>query len=987
MYLTIDTPATVYTARLAAVPSSTDSVVSITYNTGSGTHTDILADQTMLIGTSAGADDLGQVRIRNLTGIGAVSGTFNIAEESHVNWSSGAYLTVLDEFPPRPRHPRSVGTTQYMDYDVAYSDQNSHCDSVPVLGPAYVAWLTGSTVSITPDASQSWALNNTITGYAWTATGASATSGTTTATPTLTYNATGRYRISCAITNSDGKTFTGYRYVYIVSEAEPPITTFQIESLSGDYSSGGWVARIRMQENADRTTIRDRAMIVLHTRDWYGSTEGLIGYVAGCENILFVGWIVGESIEWLPEDEPSEVVFEAVTLNGILDKMTAFPEGIRDINAAPSKWFKFQGLTTKAACWHLLHWQTTATRGCDVFYCDNSLRAAKISAPGEQTIWQQLNTMLDQGIIGKACCDRYSRLFLQREQNLTETTPRAAIPSVMTLTGSDWTGTISFDRRIMDDVSLVDLSGVSFDGTNANPYASLAPGHVFGIFGSPFTRDKLILETQAKTNTLAGLAYGWQNNPYPRLRVEFASHQRLIDLAPYQWVTIPVTAADTPRSFAATIRAIPRSITYTFEDGVILASAEFEAESFEALSITDVRPPLSVPPTYPPPPPIPVVPPVPIITADGAGVWISHENPAATPARAVIVSTDFFSNPGNPTWAAVSSLPADCAAITYHQTSVKGDYLYLVGTDTGGHGAIWLASTPTGTPSWTKKIAYNDLISDTTDPDGVHYQFYYTGAAIGVDKSNNYPHFKIVAASVPMTSAFLVSFNGATMTISGGAGRYKIGTHYVDRNPYGLWEEPHTIIGNFTVGVLSGWSYLPDVQNGYHATPTGFQVGSMCATNSLYDVISSFYLKKLQAFGNTWTTVATCRNDNGSGYLSSPTAQGNSIYVLQTVDGSGPFQVVYSEDGMAFRQGVTRAVGGAAILRSGKLQGGRYVVASMGNDALGTVINSNVPVRHCADLADETTYPWTDDTGNMWSGGGAVITAGNLIIKNMTVTY
>lgn len=125
LYLTAHQPATVYTARLAAVPSSTDQVVSITYNTGSGTHTNILADQTLLISTTAGGFDLGQCRIRNTSGIGATTGTFNLAETSEINWSANAYLTVLDEFVPWARHLRTVGTTVYMDYDVAYSDQNS----------------------------------------------------------------------------------------------------------------------------------------------------------------------------------------------------------------------------------------------------------------------------------------------------------------------------------------------------------------------------------------------------------------------------------------------------------------------------------------------------------------------------------------------------------------------------------------------------------------------------------------------------------------------------------------------------------------------------------------------------------------------------------------------------------------------------------------------------------------------------------------------
>src|SRR5512135_2414772 len=110
IYLTVHIPATVYSARLAAVPSSTDQCTSITYDTGSGTSGNILADQTLYVGSTAGAYDLGMCRIRNLTGVGATSGTFNIAEESEINWTSAAYLTVKDEFAIWPRHIRLVGT-------------------------------------------------------------------------------------------------------------------------------------------------------------------------------------------------------------------------------------------------------------------------------------------------------------------------------------------------------------------------------------------------------------------------------------------------------------------------------------------------------------------------------------------------------------------------------------------------------------------------------------------------------------------------------------------------------------------------------------------------------------------------------------------------------------------------------------------------------------------------------------------------------------
>jgi len=140
LYLTVHAPATVYTARLSAVPSSTDKVASITYSSGSGTLADVLQDMTLLVGSSAGASDYGIARIRK-DGT-TTAGTFYIGETSEINWLSNAYLTVLDEFTLWPRHIAiaSDGTTPLMDYDVAYTDQNVAAGAIPtpIMGPPAV---------------------------------------------------------------------------------------------------------------------------------------------------------------------------------------------------------------------------------------------------------------------------------------------------------------------------------------------------------------------------------------------------------------------------------------------------------------------------------------------------------------------------------------------------------------------------------------------------------------------------------------------------------------------------------------------------------------------------------------------------------------------------------------------------------------------------------------------------------------------------------
>lgn len=1003
IYISFPNTPTVYTARLASVPTSNDQVTSITYNSGVGTHTDIVADQTILIGTSAGTYDLGILRLRNTTGLGATSGTMNIQECSEVSWASGAYLTVIDEIAPRARHPRQIGTTQYMDWDIAYIDQHSHCDSIPVFGNGWVLWLTGSTVSITLDGSQSWAQGNTITGYSFAAPGASATSGLTTTTPTITYNATGTYRIALTLTNSDGAVFTSYRKVMVVDDSTANGDVV-ISNFTGDYQSGGWSCDVTMYAGADKTSIRDGAQVFIHRRDWYGNTEGSVGYVAGEENIEMIGWVIGATIKWLPEHQSSYVTFKIAGPQFWADYRTAYPEGLRDVNASPTKWTKFFGLTARAFCWHMLHWRTTFTRCLDVFPCDNNLRAARLEAPGAQTLWSQITTVLDQSIIAKPVCDHLGRVFFQIEQNLTSTTPRAAIPSVMTLTGSDWTGEISFEPRVVKECSYVELSGVSFDGVSPTAYKSVAPGHTFANEGKPDARDRLVLNTQAETNTLCGLYYGWKNPPYRSLTVNFASNMTMIDIAPYQWVTIPITATDTPRSITDTVRAIPRTIRRDFNNGYILTSVDFEVETFQGLSQTDFIPPIIVPEVTPPvivPPP----PPIPLPQANGTEVWLWHYNASTTPSNAIIYSTDFFSALGSPTWQTVAALPADLAIIYGGSIKADGSVLYVVGLSTAGtpRREIWKTSNPkAATPTWSKTVTYNGATPGSGG--GV---LVTNGDVTNFDGSSN----GFVALTDPITSPptptpgnLLASETvEATALISkGGSRRFNDGTFSI---PLTLWLYYTSIVapGKMVLGA-----------DGYHAggrfnNPGGdLFSGLPDAWNSSAQGINlgGPYYRDFGAVGNTLvqllssvpmtSSIIPCRTifTFPAGLsLRSITGPffGTYVYVLAS-DGSNNCYAYYSPDGINFA-----AIDPANYWRRGRilsanLSGGKFLVWIVGATVYNevgaeTVTNSNEFIRYTADCSNIAANPWTSATGNMWAGTPHVITSGDLTIRASGIVY
>ena len=625
---------------------------------------------------------------------------------------------------------------------------------------------------------------------------------------------------------------------------------------------------------------------------------------------------------------------------------------------------------------------------------DNSWRAARIEAPGASSLWEQLSTMLDQTILAAPVCDSYGRLFLQVNQQVLSTAERASIPTVMTIIDSDWYTEIRLERTEIPRCSLVDFSGVAFDGTNPQPFRSLAPGHVFKRYGTPDARDKMVLTTQEVCNQRAAAYLGWKNLNLSGT-VELAANNRLMDIAPYQYVVINITSTDTARGITATNQKFVvtgRSLTY--QSGYLTTHLEIEQASVEDISITDIVPPLIVPEPLPTPPPIPITPPVPIITADGAGVWLSHENSTANPPRAIIYSTDFFSALGSPTWHAVSSLPADLKTIIGHQTNANGSYLYLIGKDTSDHDAIWYATTPTGTPTWTKALAYDDVITTATNPnDSQTYSMRLRTMNEWDDSVNGSMRVQVACeatvgtfpAPVPFPY-YYCQFSDATINTRGGAGKFTIGAYRVDRGPWGLWSHPTALRGGFGTST-GGWAYMPDFYNGSYSHPDGlgFQSANTCSGTTLFGVSGNIYFKKM-GFANVWSTVYTGRQTLGFGNLTRPYSNANSVYIPMDKDGTSQYQIVYSEDGVAFVESTQRHSCGP-IIRSAKLQGGRFVLISMGGVGTGLVINSNVPVRHCADLSDETTYPWTDDTGNMWSGGSPVFTSGNLVIKNMTVTY
>jgi hypothetical protein len=260
LYLAIHQPAVIFRAQVNQTFSTTDKVIEITYDGADGDYTDILVGQTVWIGTSEGGLDRGRARIRKTP----TDTIIYIGETSEIAWEEDLYLTVVDEFGLWPKHLYiATDGTVYMDQDVAYTDQHTDQDPVPVMGPPAVKYYQGTlgganTVTLDFDAGDSWVLAGAaITGYSWAAPLAASIVDGNTSTPEITYDAPGTYRVACTVTADNGKSTTGYRAVMIYDDTQAPITAFELLDCGGSADRGGWDFGVRMSDDAGVVGLTD----------------------------------------------------------------------------------------------------------------------------------------------------------------------------------------------------------------------------------------------------------------------------------------------------------------------------------------------------------------------------------------------------------------------------------------------------------------------------------------------------------------------------------------------------------------------------------------------------------------------------------------------------------------------------------------------------------------------------------------------------------
>ncbi len=675
LYVDFDAPSVVFAAQINETFNTNDLVRDFGFdNVTTGAYTDILPGMTALIGSTPGADDLGRARVRKA----ATSTRIYIGAASDVAFANNAYVSVIKEFGLWRKSFAYTDGVLYADDDIVYSDQHANFSPVAMAGSHRRVWLRDSTVTVQFDGSDSYCIDSSISGYSWEFPGADSTSGTTTATPSATYDAPGRYLVRLTVTAANGKTHTGTRTLRVFDASDMPAAC-NVSKMVGSTADGGYSCQVIAYSGVD--SVRPGALITVIARDYYDDEETSVGLFPGAENIVIQGWMAEEGIVSNPHR--GSVTFRGETANYWLARMEMQVLDLENVSAAATAWTQIQGLTLAKALHHYLFWRTTLMDIVDVHLPLSDTRVIPNIELTGQVAGEQIAEIARRGFIFPLS-DPYNRFFCEVDPQYLDETDRDALPVIMEIEKQDRRRGVDFDKRNRAECAQVALSSDTTVGT----LYSLSPGRVPGTQGRIVTLDKMAASSQSESNSLAGLHRGRLNNPYPEIPVTMAANNRAISIAPVQYVEISIDAADNPRGEAFSGRAIPREVEYEFlpRTGKMITHLRLEVQSFEDLSVDGNVPegqddengdPGIIYPPYPPNPPEPPTPPLPppppLYGDVGTVYMIMNGNVYATTLIDI----------ANPVWYSVT---ASAKAGTYKQISANrmAGILYAISNQADG---------------------------------------------------------------------------------------------------------------------------------------------------------------------------------------------------------------------------------------------------------------------------------------------------------------
>lgn len=553
----------------------------IAYDTVSlGGYASVEAGMTLLVGTSAGNDDVGRVRIRSVT-----SSQFVVAENS-LSWEDDLYLTVLRYWEVWPVYPRIINDPTdaenvifYKDYDIAYTDQNEKYGAFACAGPHRAAYIDESTgkAKIYWSSEDTYPIKGTVTAYDWEFEGGFPTGSTSASPGYIEYPTPGHYVTRLKVNTSLGIIDTTYRYVSIYHKpgygSSIPPQKWQVQNLGGSRGEGGYSFSIRLYENLD--LINDGAIVVLWGDDYYGGTKAALGGDStGNSNIFLVGYILKGTIHY--NYAYSYVDFRVGSITEQMKICEGFSVSVED-TASPTTWFQLQDMTVDRAIYHYLKWHSTILSITDFIYTGDGSQRVQYFDSDRGSLFDAIDNFLRSGVVGQITSNRQGRIYgevnVEAVHNATGT-----FSPIMTLDKRDWINEPVINESLSTQVSYLEMGGIAYgSATGSANYGALlacAPGDAPFYRGKASRMSGLILDSQTHLNNLVGDVIANRNSKYPTIEVPLAGSYKNLDIAPQEAVRVIINAEDTVRGVAIDSPYVSNGLSYTYDHkiGLLLAN-------------------------------------------------------------------------------------------------------------------------------------------------------------------------------------------------------------------------------------------------------------------------------------------------------------------------------------------------------------------------------------------------------------------------------
>jgi hypothetical protein len=542
---------------------------------------------TVIVGSSAGNDDGGKVRLRSVNDGGS---SIKVAV-NNIEWPDYPYVSILKEILPWSILP-DLGNDR-MDADIAYDDENENWRPLARIGPPSWGYVDVATrfhsKSLAWDGSAKVFNSNNVASHSWAfpsgSPSSSSSEGTVASPIEVTWNTKTGHNpkyIKYTVTDASGFTHTRYNPHWVIEDFTTDCyCDIEIESCSGDYSAGTWDARIKVRSNATSSDFPSDAMIVIIAEDYYnGEKVSIGGNWEFREDVVFMGWIVrGTTFQ---DAETGYVTFDVSGTIGKAAQLTDWPANL-EYKSNPSAWNQLKNMTCDLAAIHILTQRTTLDHIVDITPMQDSKILRYVDIP-ETDVATQLDDYCLSPRGGKALSDRQGQIYFSRNPNLRPLSERTSITEIGEFDLDDLRSDPGLELAIEEQepqVAQVDFIGFTYDGNDVTPLYSLAPEWQFHT-GRVEKVDGVRADSQSEANTLAGMYLANFNNIWTQVRCPFFNY-RIFDIAPEHYATLSLAATDTERGIVwSSQKLLARSvdITYSSEDESIEVEVIFEKDSF-----------------------------------------------------------------------------------------------------------------------------------------------------------------------------------------------------------------------------------------------------------------------------------------------------------------------------------------------------------------------------------------------------------------------